>query len=81
MQVRGLTFTNNADVEAVIQLQRRVSEAVLGGVVELDFYQMGWGPSEAEPLRDALQLCGRLESLKLQVGRQRPDSLHLRAAS
>ena len=27
---------------------------------------MGWGPDAAGPLRDALQLCSRLETLKLQ---------------
>lgn len=67
--VRSKTFTNQADVEAVIALQRRVAEAVLRGMTTMQFDTMGWTVSDVPALVEALKMATGLVTLHLEYNR------------
>ena len=65
IDVRLCTFTNQADVNSVIGLQKRVAQAVLASVPSLHFEKLSWGPGEVRELLGALPLCSRLSHIDL----------------
>jgi len=62
----AMTVTNGKDKGVLIELQAKVATAVLGGVQELSYLQLGWGVAEVRVLAQALPMCAELRSLDLR---------------
>ena len=59
------TVTNGKDKATLVELQAKVTSAVLGNVLELNYLDLGWKAAEMAVLAGALPMCAKLRSLDL----------------
>jgi hypothetical protein len=59
------TVTNGKDKATLVELQAKVTSAVLGNVLELNYLDLGWKAAEMAILAGALPMCAKLRSLDL----------------
>ena len=60
------TVTNGKDKATLVELQAKVTSAVLGNVLELNYLDLGWKAAEMAVLAGALPMCAKLRSLDLR---------------
>ena len=63
--LRTKSFTNNADVESVVQLYRSTATALLGTITEFVYKRLEWDRRDYEQLGRVLPYCGGLEEIRL----------------